>query len=454
VEIAIILSIIFMIFLMVFIKKIDDLFLLLMSSVFLINWIADELYLIPHFFTWCIEFIIGILFLNYLLPKIVFLKKINLKPFGKYIILLFLYSLIGSLTHFVNFSDIALGFRALFKYLFLFIIFINSNFSQKSYKKFFTFWLILMGIQPFVGSYQYLIEGSVSDPVSGTLLSTGFASILLIVFIICLIDLINQKKVNNFIIYIFIFLSATIIPIFGEAKAFFYFLPLAFFIRYINLILSFKIFNILKLIFSLIVGIYLIQTIFFNVWKVELFNFGGIDSSDFLFSQGSESVTTSENPQATLAISISERYLAIMAVYNFLNEDKSRIFFGDGLGSNIFTYESRQDLTRKQIGGISTQEDYLKKFTLGKIIQNIGVIGFLLFCLLLLIISIYSYRASLVIEDNFFKKVYQILPAFSLLFFISIFYSDPFEDSIAFSYWFFVSSLNYLPQLRKINYLK
>ena len=83
-----------------------------------------------------------------------------------------------------------------------------------------------------------------------------------------------------------------------------------------------------------------------------------------------------------------------MAVYNFLNEDKSRIFFGDGLGSNIFTYESRQDLTRKQIGGISTQEDYLKKFTLGKIIQNIGVIGFLLLCLLLLMISIYSYNLA------------------------------------------------------------
>ena len=49
-----------------------------------------------------------------------------------------------------------------------------------------------------------------------------------------------------------------------------------------------------------------------------------------------------------------------MAVYNFLNEDSSRIFFGDGLGSNVFTYESRKDLTRRQIGGIGTQEDYLK----------------------------------------------------------------------------------------------
>ncbi|SVE01200.1 uncharacterized protein METZ01_LOCUS454054 [marine metagenome] len=207
--------------------------------------------------------------------------------------------------------------------------------------------------------------------------------------------------------------------------------------------------NIIKLIFPLIVGIYLFQIVFLSVWKVELFSFEGINPSDFLFRQGTESVTTEEDPQATLAISMSERLLTIMAVYNFLNEDSSRIFFGDGLGSNVFTYESRKDLTRRQIGGIGTQEDYLKKYTFGRVIQNIGVIGFLLFCLLLLIISIYSYKSSLIIEDNFFKNIYQILPAFSLLVFISIFYSDPFEDSIAFSYWFFVSSLNYLPQLKK-----
>ena len=78
-----------------------------------------------------------------------------------------------------------------------------------------------------------------------------------------------------------------------------------------------------------------------------------ISINDFSFAQGAESISSLDNNQASIAISLSERLLTLLALYNFISEDKSRIVFGDGLGSNIFTYDTRNDFTRQQIGGIS-----------------------------------------------------------------------------------------------------
>ena len=146
-------------------KKKDNAFLLLMSLVFLVSWVADELLLVPHFFTWSIETIILILFINYLLPKVIFLRKIEISPFGKYIFLLITYVLFGGFIYFINFSDVLLGLRTFFKYTFLFLIFINSNFLKESYKKFFRYWLYFMAVQPFIALFQYFILGHTDDLV-------------------------------------------------------------------------------------------------------------------------------------------------------------------------------------------------------------------------------------------------------------------------------------------------
>ena len=113
----------------------ESIFLILMTLAFFISWIADELNLLPHFFTWSIELFILILFINFLLPKIIFFKKINLTPFGKNLLFIMTYGLIGSFIYFIDFYSTALGVRGFFKYAILFLIFINSNFTKESYKK-------------------------------------------------------------------------------------------------------------------------------------------------------------------------------------------------------------------------------------------------------------------------------------------------------------------------------
>jgi len=419
----------------------DDIFLALMFLIFFVSWIADELNLIPHFFTWSIEFLISILFFNFLLPKIVFFKKINLTPIGKYLLLIIFYSLIGSFIYLINFNPVLLGLRAFFKYGFLFLIFINSNFSKNSYKKMFGFWLFLMAIQPIIAMIQYLIPmevGNTNDAIAGTLLTTTNAAILLIIFIICLIDLLNKDKVKNYILYSLIFLSAIVIPVLGETKGFFYFLPIIFLIRYFHIIRKFQIKKIGMFVLSFLVILYFFRAFF----QVNLFDFSTVNMSKFLFRTGGESVTTEGGiTQNTIARSISERYLSLLSLYNFLNEKPSRIIFGDGLGSKVFSYETRKGFS------ITSEKDYLVKYALPRMIVNIGLVGFFIFCFMLWKISYYAYNASFRTNDEFLVYIYRIIPAFSFLYLIALPYAEPFEDAVSFSYWFFVSSLMYISNI-------
>ena len=433
-------SLLIFISLMLFIKNSQDLFLLLMTLIFSISWIADELNLLPHFFTWSIEVLIMTLFCIYILPKIVFLKEIKITPVGKYLILLVLYGILGSILYAVNFSSVLIGLRSYFKYALLFIIIINANLSQHVYKKLFKYWMLLIGIQPFIGLYQYFVEKKVGDSVYGTITDTGILGMLLIIFIICLIDLISMKSINKYILYFLIFLSMTVIPILGEVKAFFYILPIIFFIRYFESIRLIKPRNAILLTIPFVITIYLFQVFFEGV---NVFNFTNINVSNFTFREGVESLNSLGNNDAnTIAISLSERYLSLLATLNFLTNDFFRIFFGDGLGSHIFTYESRSSFS------LFTTEDYLMKFSLARFITNMGAIGLLIFYYMLIRFSYYAYKSSQFIDDKFFKSIYKIIPAFSVLFCISMLYTEPFEEYISFSYWFFISSLMYVPELK------
>tara|TARA_X000000368_G_scaffold395860_1_gene363692 strand:+ start:2498 stop:3817 length:1320 start_codon:yes stop_codon:yes gene_type:complete len=418
-------------------KKKEDIFFILMTVVFSVTWIADELMLIPHFFTWTIELLILLLFVIFLLPKFIFFRKIETTPIFKYLFFIIIYGLIGSLIYVVSLNSTLLGLRSFFKYAFLFLIFINAGVSEKKYKQLFFYWLLIIGFQPLLGLFQALFLGKTDDSVHGTITDTGILSMLLIIFIICLIDLINRKTFKNHILYIFIFLSFTVIPILGEVKAFFYFLPIILAIRYIDVILSLQLRKITFFLIPFIISILLFQ----NFYGINVFGFSQVNTSDFLFSQGAPSVTGDGN---TIAISMSERFLSLLATYNFLSNDLLRIFFGEGLGSHIFTYETRQNFI------INTESSYILKFSISKFIANMGIVGLALFYAMLANISYYAYKSSFMIKNQFFIDLYRTIPAFSILFCLSMLYTDPFEDYIQFSYWFFVSSIAYIPSLKKL----
>ena len=105
------------------------------------------------------------------------------------LISLIIFSVFGSFIHFISIFDFLLGIRYLFKYVFFYFILINLNLGLKTkYKRIFKYWMMMVSLQPFIGSYQHFVEGKIADQVFGTLLSNSFQSILLITLILYLLD--------------------------------------------------------------------------------------------------------------------------------------------------------------------------------------------------------------------------------------------------------------------------
>lgn len=412
-------------------------YFILIFLVFFISWIADILLLLPHFMTWTIELVLIVLLSYYLLPKIVLIKNLNFQKFDKYIFQLIIFSVLGGLLFVSDLILISYGFRGFFKYILLYFTLINSQLSKSFYKKLFLFWIIMMGIQPLIGIIQFIINDFVAgDKISGSLLSTSNAAVLLTIFILFLIELKPINKIYKPLINIVIILSFLIIPILGESKGFFYLFTLCFFLINAKSIFSMKIQRVIPVISFLLVA-----TLLFNsFYKVNLLDFQDLKNQNYSFSQGGN-ITSAENftQQSTIAISISERFLSLVASYNFITESSKNFIFGEGLGSNIFTYKSRKDLNANEIVTLN-EEDYLMKYALSRLITNIGFFGLILFALMLIKISIHASRLSKNEPDDFLKSVYKLIPIFSFLYLFSTAYCEPFEDAISFSYWFMISS--------------
>ena len=97
-------------------------------------------------------------------------------------------------------------------------------------------------------------------------------------------------------------MSLTIIPLYGEVKAFFYFFPLTLFIKNLHSIKNLNFLSIIKISSGALIGIAILPTLFFNIWKVQLFDFKNISINDFSFAQGAESISSLDNNQASITL--------------------------------------------------------------------------------------------------------------------------------------------------------
>ena len=103
---------------------------------------------------------------------------------------------------------------------------------------------------------------------------------LLIIFIICIIDLVQRYNKYHTFFYFLIFMSIFIIPILGEAKAFFYVLPVMVLSRYAFELRNLNYKTLVYFSVPFIIGIISFQ----NFYQVNLYDFE-INTSSFLFSQ-------------------------------------------------------------------------------------------------------------------------------------------------------------------------
>jgi len=302
----------------------------------------------------------------------------------------------------------------------------------------------MMALQSFVALYQYKILGELGDPVFGTVRSTGIAAILIIWFVIILINLMIIQNNNKILFSIFIVMAVTIIPVYGEAKAFYYLFPIA--IIY-NFIIKFRLNNLFTyfigavvLLMLLVISNKLIQN---YVTGFSLLDLGLIKSIDFdLFYLGNE--IKQSTPEQAISISLKDRYVSLYTAYKTLTTSDSIILlFGKGIGNYIMTFEKMKSML------YINAEDWIMYFPLSRFLVSFGLFGTILYTKSFF--NIYKLKKNInpTKLNPFIHSIIVSMPAITLIYLISHLYTDGFSDQLFFIYILFLSIIIYFSKIPK-----
>ncbi|HEY0090475.1 MAG TPA: hypothetical protein VGB37_16615, partial [Candidatus Lokiarchaeia archaeon] len=195
------------------------LYLIILMSFFM-DWLTEEAGLFPHAFSWIIEAILILLFIKILLPKIN-RKLIRGSNIDKILLIIVILGIVSALINGFTIVNILLGFRVYFKFIIVFYIIINTNFSEKTYKNLIIFLLAMILFQVPIALWQFFILHLLYDSATGSIRGAGIICVLSISMICLLWSLYLYYKSS--IKYIILSILLFILPVLGEAKAFFFF---------------------------------------------------------------------------------------------------------------------------------------------------------------------------------------------------------------------------------------
>ncbi len=247
--------------------------ILIMISLFLLNWFSEAIGIIPRQITWLPEIILIILML-----KLLFMMAVE-KTLPKSIInipilILIVLSIISSLINSAGLMVTFAGLRNYFKFFLFFYVIVFLNFDDIFLRKIVRFLIIISFIQVPIAILQrvwYLGQAS-GDPVGGTLgantsgtLTLFLLGIISILFALYMNKLINERKLLFSILLLFIPMSI------NETKITFFLFPvLILFLLRKNIFEKHK----LKSIFLLIIfsgGIFIGSYLFYNYIYNEVY---------------------------------------------------------------------------------------------------------------------------------------------------------------------------------------
>lgn len=211
---------------------INYLIYLLISSIFVLDWLFFKHGIGVRIMTWIPEFVSIVVAL--LIPFKTAVSKKSYLPL-KYIFLIFLYLLhllIGFLLNDVKAFTILAGLRIYTKFIPIFLLPFIFPFTEDGFKKVLIFIFSLSMIQFPVVLWQRFVAYSTSisgDPVGGTLgaSTSGALSIFLLIIISFLISFYYKDKIS--LPFFLLLMGAAFIPItLNETKISFALLPVAF----------------------------------------------------------------------------------------------------------------------------------------------------------------------------------------------------------------------------------
>ena len=201
--------------------------------VFMFDWLAIELHLLPQQATWLSEILIVGIFFGVLSRKLVRRQRFLTTPLDLPILFLILNILVSALLNALSLPTLLVGVRSYLKYILLFYAVVNLPLSLKWEKLFIWVLIIATFLQVPVSILQRILTGQ-RDKAGGTIgfNATQDLTILIIIVICILLSLIIYRQISprwSFALFVLF-----VPPVFGEARAFFFLLPIALLVLFLQ----------------------------------------------------------------------------------------------------------------------------------------------------------------------------------------------------------------------------
>ncbi|SDT86244.1 hypothetical protein [Desulfobacula phenolica] len=400
---------------------INSLLYLLITSIFILDWLFFRYGIGVRQITWLPEFISIVIAVS--IPfKMAIIKQTHIPI--KYTFLLFLYIanlLVGFFLNDVSAWTMLSGLRIYTKFIPVFLLPLIFPFSTQDFKKITIIIFILAMIQFPIVLWQRFVEFSTKggDPVGGTLgvHASGVLSIFLLIIISFLIAFYFKKKIS-LPIFLLSFAASFIPTTLNETKITFLLLPItmifpAIFIKDIKK----TIFRIMLVILILVASFFILKGIY-NHFQSQTWGYG---------------IETFVTMPGRVAHYNRKRIDPIKNSIKNAVKDIRFLFFGRGAG-NV-----SEGFTKKLNGKYVREGIYYgaKSVSFTKLMWEIGTMGIVLIYSFLFFVFLDS--SKLCKKDDFSGAFSLGMLSFSMFFFLSMFYTETLEQNI-FVYIFFLAA--------------
>lgn len=405
-------------------------FLIILTTLFVFNWLFGVLKVIPKEITWLPDVIVIVM-----TAKMIYLqareKCLKSTPIDSVLLLIILLGFISAIYNLISPVTFIFGYRNFFKYVLLFFILINIEQDEKFYRLFLILLFILALTQIPISLIQAIYYGNtgedIADNVSGTLgrKATGAMAIFMCFSVSMFIGFYIQKRKFIFLIPA----ALCMVPIIlGSGQFGFYIIPLAIIICWI--------FGNPKTLRNFLKIPIMITTLLMIIWI-------GIIFHDSLY-QG-KLLETIKSPSKFYEFNFNfrkegtyGRFQVIKVSNQLLTKNMANflIGFGPGNASESF-FDKYQGKWEKQyqgrkIGGI--------QFT--AIILEFGYLGLLLFLYMfyrLLKMNNFLYHNT---KSEFWKSIAIGYNGMVFTYIVGMIYNPVwFYDVLAFTFWFVTAAL-------------
>jgi hypothetical protein len=411
--------------------------ILLIALAFSADWLAEDLALIPYAATYAIEALIALLAI-----RAMWVRWPH-RPRGTRVVVPAAILLVGgtasALLNAESLWSIALGARVLFRFVVLYYALLNLDLPERWWQRTVTLCLALVLLQIPIGLYQFWVLGRTDDEVFGSLRSTG-SLVLVSAAALCVLAA-RYIWYKPSILYLVAIPLFFLLPVFGEAKGFFFLIPVP---MAILLALGWRADRIRTLVTAAIFSLSATVAVVFygavggNADLLPMFSRAS-DLARFVFqlperAHAGEGVgrrppkawdeRVNNPPEVAIAASMWPRLEAIRHAFDSVTTRPTTAVLGFGIGSRTFT--------RDQVEHEGAEILYVSP--MARRLYETGFAGIALYGALLTVTAL-SARPTLRSPDRLWQATAAALPSLVVLYGIAELYTETLLDAPALTFW-------------------